>query len=98
MSLAERLRDYRIGRFTDEDVVRCAGLSARGLRELIKFRVVRTITAARVRMKTAASSAHAFDELISTTRTASMRGFGGSAPNRVGRSPVSTQRQNLRRR
>ena len=39
----ERLRDYRIGRFTDEDVVRCTGLSARGWRELIKFRVVRTI-------------------------------------------------------
>jgi hypothetical protein len=44
MNLAERLRDYRIGRFTDEDVVRCTGLSARGYRELIKFRVVRTIT------------------------------------------------------
>ena len=44
MSLAERLRDYRVGRFTDEDVVRCTGLSARGWRELIKFRVVRTIT------------------------------------------------------
>jgi hypothetical protein len=44
MSLAEKLRDYRVGRFTDEDVVRCTGLSARGWRELIKFRVVRTIT------------------------------------------------------
>jgi hypothetical protein len=44
MSLAERLRDYRIGRFTDEDIVRCTGLSARGWRELIKFRFVRTIT------------------------------------------------------
>ena len=44
MSLAERLRDYRVGRFTDEDVVRCTGLSARGWRELIKFGVVRTIT------------------------------------------------------
>ena len=42
MSLAERLRDYRVDRFTDEDVVRCTGLSARGLRELIKFGVIRT--------------------------------------------------------
>jgi hypothetical protein len=39
----ERLREYRLGRFTDEDVVRCTGLSARGWRELIKFKVVRTI-------------------------------------------------------
>ena len=44
MRLDERLRDYLIGRFTDEDVVHCTGLSARGWRELIKFRVVRTIT------------------------------------------------------
>jgi hypothetical protein len=44
MSLAKRLRDYRIGRFTDEDVVRCTGLSERGWRELIKFGVVRTLT------------------------------------------------------
>ena len=44
MSLAESLHNYRIGRFTDEDVVRCTGLSARGWRELIKFRVVRTVT------------------------------------------------------
>ena len=44
MGFAERLRDYRIGRFTDEDVVRCTGLSVRGWRELIKFRAVRTVT------------------------------------------------------
>jgi hypothetical protein len=44
MSLAESLHNYRIGRFTDEDVVRCTGLSVRGWRELIKFRVVRTVT------------------------------------------------------
>ena len=44
MGLAERLRDYRIGRFTDEDVVSCTGLSPRGWRELIKFGVVRTLT------------------------------------------------------
>ena len=33
---------------------------------------------------------------MSTMRTASMRGFGGSTPNRVGGSPLSTQRQNFR--
>jgi hypothetical protein len=33
---------------------------------------------------------------MSTTRTASMRGFGGSTANRAGSSPLSTQRQNLR--
>lgn len=44
MGLTERLRDYRIGRFTDEDVVSCTGLSPRGWRELIKFGVVRTLT------------------------------------------------------
>jgi hypothetical protein len=44
MGLAERLRDYRVGRFTDEDIVRCTGLSPRGLRELIKFGVIRTLT------------------------------------------------------
>ena len=44
MGLTERLRDYRIGRFTDEDVVRCTGLSPRGWRELIKFGVVHTLT------------------------------------------------------
>ena len=32
---------------------------------------------------------------MSTIRTASMRGFGGSTPNRRGGSPLSTQRQNF---
>ena len=36
------------------------------------------------------------EELMSTIRTASIRGFGGSMPNRVGVSPFSTQRQNFR--
>jgi hypothetical protein len=43
MDLDQKLRDYHIGQFTDDDVVRCTGLSARGWRELIKFKVVRTI-------------------------------------------------------
>jgi hypothetical protein len=43
-----------------------------------------------------ANSAQAFDEVMSTIRTASIRGFGGSTPKRVGISPLSTQRQNLR--
>jgi len=38
----------------------------------------------------------ALEELISTMRIASIRGFGGSAPNRAGGSPLSTQRQNFR--
>ena len=33
---------------------------------------------------------------MSTIRTASILGFGGSTPNRVGGSPLSTQRQNFR--
>jgi len=37
-----------------------------------------------VRAKIAENSAQAFDELISTMRTASMRGFGGSSPNDEG--------------
>jgi hypothetical protein len=44
MDLDQKLRDYHIGEFTDDDVVRCTGLSVRGWRELIKFRLVRTIT------------------------------------------------------
>ncbi len=47
----------------------------------------------RVREKMAANSAQAFEELISTMRTASMRGLGGSIPNRAGGSPFSTHRQ-----
>ena len=50
----------------------------------------------RVREKTPANSAQAFDELMSTMRTASIRGLGGSTPNSRGGSPLSTQRQNFR--
>ena len=32
---------------------------------------------------------------MSTTRTAAMRGLGGSIPNKRGGSPLSTQRQNF---
>ncbi len=42
-----------------------------------------------------ANSAQALEVLISTIRTASMRGRGGSTPNRGGGSPLSTQRQNF---
>ena len=48
----------------------------------------------RVREKIVANSAQALEEVISTIRTASMRGFGGSTPKRAGGSPFSTQRQN----
>src|SRR6516165_6458514 len=37
-----------------------------------------------------------FEALISTIRTASILGFGGSTPKTRGDSPLSTQRQNLR--
>ena len=50
----------------------------------------------RVWEKIAANSAHAFEERMSTMRTASILGFGGSTPNSVGGSPFSTQRQNFR--
>ena len=49
-----------------------------------------------VRENTAANSAQALEEVISTIRTASIRGFGGSTANNVGGSPFSTQRQNFR--
>ena len=52
--------------------------------------------ASRVLTKMPANSLQALEVLISTTRTASMRGLGGSTPNRVGGSPFSTQRQNFR--
>jgi hypothetical protein len=42
MDFDDCLRRYRQGRFTDEDVTRCTGLSVRGWRELIKFKAVRT--------------------------------------------------------
>jgi len=40
----DRLRRYRTGQFTDEDVTRCSGVAVRGFRELIKLGAVRTIT------------------------------------------------------
>ena len=49
----------------------------------------------RVLRNRSANSAHALDELMSTMRTASIRGRGGSMPNSRGGSPVSTQRQNF---
>ena len=42
-----------------------------------------------------ANSPHEFEVLMSTTRTASMRGLGGSTRNSRGGSPLSTQRQNF---
>src|SRR5262245_19960166 len=51
--------------------------------------------ALRVLRKRAANSAQEFDELISTMRTASMRGRGGPAKMRWGGSPDWTQRQNF---
>ena len=52
--------------------------------------------ACRVLRNKPANSAHELEALISTTRTASIRGFGGSTPKRRGGSPLSTQRQNFR--
>jgi hypothetical protein len=49
----------------------------------------------RVRRKTLANSAQEFEELMSTMRMASIRTRGGSARNRRGGSPNSTQRQNF---
>jgi hypothetical protein len=43
------LRRYGSGRFTDDDIVRCTGLSVRAWRELIKTRAVATITESRGR-------------------------------------------------
>ena len=52
--------------------------------------------APRVCRKTPANSPQEFDELMSTTRIASIRGRGGSAPSTgEGGSPVSTRRQNF---
>lgn len=44
MDLNDALSRYRADRFTDDDVVRCAGLSKRAYRELIKVGAVRTVT------------------------------------------------------
>jgi hypothetical protein len=51
--------------------------------------------AGRVEQNNAANSAHAFEQAMSTLRTASIRGRGGSTPNRRGVSPNWTQRQNF---
>src|SRR5882724_505685 len=45
--------------------------------------------------KVAANSAQLFDAVISTMRTASNLGLGGSMPNNRGVSPFWTQRQNF---
>ena len=50
----------------------------------------------RVLRNKSANSAQEFELLISTIRTASILGFGGSTPKRRGGSPLSTQRQNFR--
>jgi hypothetical protein len=44
MSMDKALRRYGNGRVTDDDVVRCTGLSVRAWRELIKNRAVATVT------------------------------------------------------
>jgi hypothetical protein len=44
MDLNDALRRYRTDRFTDDDVVRCTGLSKRAYRELIKVGAVCTVT------------------------------------------------------
>ena len=72
----------------------CASSGTKLLSSALAFSCSRC--ASRVRMKMSANSAQALEVLISTMRTASMRGFGGSTPNRAGGSPLSTQRQNLR--
>ena len=51
--------------------------------------------APRVERNMPANSAQELDALMSTIRTASIRGRGGSTPNRRGGSPLSTQRQNF---
>ena len=51
--------------------------------------------AERVERNTPANSAQELEAPISTIRTASMRGRGGSTPKRRGGSPLSTQRQNF---
>jgi hypothetical protein len=51
--------------------------------------------ATRVVRNTAAHSAQELEALISTMRTASIRGRGGSTPKRRGDSPLWTQHQNF---
>ena len=61
-----------------------------------KWVEITTHAAFRVLRNRSANCAHEFDPLMSTMRTASIRGLGGSTPNSRGDSPLSTQRQNLR--
>jgi hypothetical protein len=49
MSFDDALRRFRANNFTDDDIVRCAGLTVRAWRELIKLRAVRTETVPRGR-------------------------------------------------
>ena len=44
MDIDEALRCYREDRFTDDDIMRCSGLTRRAYRELIKVGAVRTVT------------------------------------------------------
>jgi hypothetical protein len=44
MDFDDALRRYRADRFTDDDVVRCTGLTQRAYRELIKVGAIRTVT------------------------------------------------------
>src|SRR5258708_4149471 len=53
------------------------------------------LVAGLVRRYTVANSAQELEVFISTTRTASRRGRGGSTPNGRGVSPFCTQRQNF---
>lgn len=43
MTLDDALRRYRVNQFTDDDVIRCTGLSERKWRDLIKDKLVRTV-------------------------------------------------------
>jgi len=47
MDFNDAIRRYRENRFTDDDVMRCTGLSVRAWRELIKLKAVRTEEAGR---------------------------------------------------
>jgi hypothetical protein len=69
----------------------CASSGIRLLRSALAFSCA--WWASLLRIKT---SAQALEVLMSTMRSASMSGIGGSIPNRAGGPPLSTQRQNLR--
>ena len=73
-----------------------ASLASSGIRPLssiLAFSCSRK--AERVDRNTPANSAQALEALMSTMRTASIRGLGGSTPKSRGGSPLSTQRQNF---